>query len=95
MTEEEFKLSLEDELPPPKINTPLTALWWQKKGDWDKAHTVVQSGSSMDAAWVHALLHREEGDLSNANYWYRRAKQNPSTESVLDEGDIILTNLIS
>ena len=95
MTEDEFQISLNEEFPPSTITTALTALWWQKKGDWDKAHNVAQSDSGVDAAWVHALLHREEGDLSNANYWYRRANRTPSTESILDEGEIILTQLIS
>jgi hypothetical protein len=51
----------------------LLALWWDSKGDWDKAHEVAQDVASADGAWVHAYLHRKEGELGNAGYWYRRA----------------------
>ncbi len=51
----------------------LAALWWQAQGDWARAHEAAQADEGKDAAWVHALLHREEGDLGNADYWYRRA----------------------
>ena len=50
-------------------------MWWAAKGGWDAAHKLVQDESTADAAWVHAYLHRVEGDLSNASYWYRRARQ--------------------
>ncbi len=59
--------------PPPDLAPPLAALWWAKKGDWDKAHKLVQDETSRDAAWVHAYLHRVEGDLGNAGYWYAQA----------------------
>ena len=52
---------------------PLAALWWAAKGNWDEAHKIVQDEETADAAWVHAYLHRVEGDLGNAGYWYRRA----------------------
>jgi hypothetical protein len=51
----------------------LLALWWDAKGDWAKAHEVAQDVAGVDGAWVHAYLHRKEGDLGNAAYWYRRA----------------------
>jgi hypothetical protein len=51
----------------------LLALWWDAKGDWEKAHEVAQDVAGADGAWVHAYLHRKEGDLGNASYWYRRA----------------------
>jgi hypothetical protein len=51
----------------------LLALWWDAKGDWEKAHEVAQDVEGRDGAWVHAYLHRKEGDLGNAEYWYRRA----------------------
>jgi hypothetical protein len=57
----------------------LAALWWQARGDWARAHEAAQADEGADAAWVHALLHREEGDLGNADYWYRRAgKRRPA-----------------
>ena len=51
----------------------LLALWWDAKGDWEKAHGIAQDVAGADGAWVHAYLHRKEGDLGNAGYWYRRA----------------------
>lgn len=51
----------------------LAALWWDARGDWEKAHGLAQSVGSAEGAWVHAYLHRKEGDLTNADYWYRRA----------------------
>jgi len=52
---------------------PLKALLLAESGDWDGAHALVQDDPSKEAAWVHAHLHRAEGDLGNAGYWYRRA----------------------
>ena len=51
----------------------LLALWWDAKGDWERAHEIAQDVSGADGAWVHAYLHRKEGDLGNAGYWYRQA----------------------
>jgi hypothetical protein len=69
----EYKASLSGAAPAPQLNAPLAALWWVAKGDWDQAHKIAQDESSAEAAWVHAYLHRAEGDLGNAGYWYRRA----------------------
>ncbi len=51
----------------------LLALWWAGQGDWDRAHEVAQDVATADGSWVHAYLHRVEGDAFNAAYWYRRA----------------------
>jgi hypothetical protein len=59
-------------------------LWWAQKGDWDRAHRTVQDDESADAAWVHAYLHRVEGDLPNAGYWYRTAGK-PVADGGLDQ----------
>lgn len=57
----------------------LAALWWDARGDWARAHEVAQGIETADGAWVHAYLHRKEGDLANADYWYRRAgRQRPA-----------------
>ena len=61
--------------PPERLSVPLQALWWARKGDWDKAHKLVMDDESREAAWVHAYMHRVEGDLPNARYWYRQAGQ--------------------
>jgi len=55
------------------LNGALLALWWDARGDWAKAHEVAQEIETADGAWVHAYLHRKEGDVGNASYWYRRA----------------------
>jgi len=70
---EEFRSSLDSDHPPKDAAPLLTALWWDEKGDWEKAHEIAQVIESSDAAWVHAYLHRKEGDEGNAGYWYRRA----------------------
>ena len=68
-----FKASLDADGPPAGLSPPLEALWWSAKGDWSESHKVVQQHEDRDCAWVHAFLHRVEGDLANAKYWYRRA----------------------
>lgn len=85
MTLEEFRASLSKEIPPSELNRPLQALWQDAKGDWDAAHKLAQSVESADGAWVHAYLHRKEGDLSNASYWYSRAGQKMSQFSLAEE----------
>ena len=56
---------------------PLCALWWAGNDNWDKAHRIVMDENGRDCAWVHAYLHRVEGDLDNAGYWYRQAHHKP------------------
>jgi hypothetical protein len=79
----DFKASLGDAKPADGLAPPLAALWWAGKGDWDAAHKIVMNEDTADAAWVHAYLHRVEGDLSNAGYWYRRAGK-PEAKDSLD-----------
>jgi hypothetical protein len=64
--------------PPRAVSAPLQGLWWAKKGDWEKAHRIVMAEHSREAAWVHAHLHRVEGDAGNADYWYRQARRKPA-----------------
>ncbi|ADE14016.1 conserved hypothetical protein [Nitrosococcus halophilus Nc 4] len=73
MNLQEFKNRLAANNPPQDIPLPLQALWYEAKGDWDQAHHLAQSAGDAAGAWVHAYLHRKEGDLSNAAYWYSRA----------------------
>ena len=88
MTLAQFLSSLDGPAPPPALSPLLVALWWDRKGDWDRGHGIAQSegeqGSTGEAAWVHAYLHRKGGDLGNAQYWYRRAGQ-PVPETTLEE----------
>jgi hypothetical protein len=68
-----FRASLAGEAPPAALSAPLAALWWDAKGEWDRAHACAQDDPGSAGAAVHAYLHRKEGDLSNARYWYARA----------------------
>ena len=79
MTPDAFQRTLSDSAPPGALCPPLAALWWAKKGDWDKAHRLVMDETSAQAAWVHAYLHRVEGDLGNAGYWYHQARKPAAT----------------
>ena len=69
----EFRESLKEKLPPSGLSHALQALWWDAKQDWERAHESAQQDEGTDGAWVHAYLHRKEGDLPNAQYWYRQA----------------------
>jgi hypothetical protein len=89
-----FKLSVPKAKPAAGLAPPLEALWWAAKGDWDKAHGIVMKQESADAAWVHAYLHRVEGDLDNAGYWYRRAKRAAASEPLETEWEAIAAALI-
>jgi hypothetical protein len=94
MTLAEFQRSLTAKTPPRDLAPPLAALWWASKGDWDKAHKIVMDEDGRDAAWVHAYLHRVEGDAGNAGYWYRQAKR-PVASGALDaEWTAIVTALL-
>ncbi|HEY0163280.1 MAG TPA: hypothetical protein VGB69_11420 [Edaphobacter sp.] len=68
MTPTEFKAAKPD-----AFRGALLALWWDAQGNWDRAHEVAQEVEDASGSWVHAYLHRKEGDLANAGYWYRRA----------------------
>jgi hypothetical protein len=74
---------------PPAVTPLLLALWHDARGDWEKAHTLAQDVEDASGAWVHAYLHRKEGDLANAGYWYRRANQPIATDSLESEWDRI------
>lgn len=86
MTFEEFRHSLSQSADPPVgLSEPLQALWWDGRGDWERAHETCQAGDSADHAWVHAYLHRKEGDEGNARYWYSRAGQKPPEGLTLEQ----------
>ena len=85
MTYREFMDSIHDEDLPEGLNTLCQSLWYDFKGDWKKAHDLVDSLPGRDAAWVHAYLHRKEGDIWNADYWYRQAKKARPNLSLQDE----------
>ena len=85
MTLDEFKASTSLTTPPKGLNKLLKALWFDGHGDWDQAHDLADSISTNDAAWVHAYLHRKEGDIWNADYWYRRASRSRPNVSLEEE----------
>ena len=94
MTLDEFRQTL-GAAAAPNVPVLLQSLWHDAKGDWDQAHRIAQDVSGGDGAWVHAYLHRKEGDLSNARYWYRQAGQSASTEPLESEWARIVTELLS
>lgn len=79
-----FRTSLAEDAPPDGLGLALQALWWEAKGDWDKAHECAQAKEDMAGCWVHAYLHRREGDPGNAGYWYGRAGK-PAAKGALEE----------
>ena len=94
MTLEEFHKSLSSERPPQGISQVLEALWHDGKGEWDRAHALVQAAGGRNGAWVHAYLHRKEGDLSNAGYWYGRAGHRQPFGSLETEWDELVRALL-
>lgn len=94
MTLDEFKTTLSASAPPP-VAPALVALWHDARGDWDAAHKVAQDIDDETGAWVHAYLHRKEGDASNAGYWYQRAGKPAQSGSLEVEWDRIVSVLLS
>ena len=93
MTAEEFRASTKASAPP-GVGPLLRALWHDARGEWDAAHQLAQEVDDVDGAWVHAYLHRKEGDASNAAYWYRRAGKAIARESLDAEWESIVTALL-
>jgi len=89
----DLRASLSDAAPASTLDPPLAALWWAAKGDWDQAHKIVQDESDRNSAWVHAYLHRVEGDLANAGYWYRQAGQPAARDTLEAEWERIVAAL--
>ena len=90
----EFRASLAEAAPDATLSPQLRALWWAAKGDWDQAHKIVQDEDDANSAWVHAYLHRVEGDLGNAGYWYRRAGQPVAKDALETEWERIVNALL-
>jgi hypothetical protein len=80
---------------PDHLSKELCAMWWAYQDDWDAAHELVQDLSTNEAAWIHAYLHRWEGDISNARYWYQRAKKTFCNDTIAVERDIITKTLLA
>lgn len=95
MTIIEFKESLTNQQPPTDLSQNLIALWYDAKGNWDKAHDIVQLTSGYDGDWIHAYLHRKEGDLSNASYWYSRIGRSRPDKSLEEEWEELASHLLA
>ena len=90
MQRHEFEASLTEATPPPSLGLELTSLWWITKNQWQRAHDLIDSATGPDRAWVHAHLHRIEGDNANASYWYRRAGRDKPNYGLSKERDVLL-----
>jgi hypothetical protein len=94
MNFQDFKSSLNASSMPPGLSNSLTALWYDGKGDWNKAHDVAQEIHTAEGSWIHAYLHRKEGDVGNASYWYHRANQPVCKTSLVEEWENIVKALL-
>lgn len=90
MTLAEFKTTLNGSVPPEGINDFLKALWFDAKGKWEEAHNIVQDINNPEGAWIHAYLHRKEGDEGNARYWYNLAGKKFPKISLTEEWEEIV-----
>jgi len=95
MTLDEFRNSVSQDRPPAGLTLALAGLWWDAKGDWTRAHESAQQDKGPEGAWVHAYLHRKEGDISNAEYWYKRAGKKPTQIPLDREWEEIASSLLS
>ena len=93
VTYEELVASLSDTGAPKDASDALRALWLAKKGDWDRAHRLVDSIHTPIGSRIHAHLHRVEGDMSNAGYWYRRGGVDPETGALEAEWEMLAREL--
>jgi hypothetical protein len=91
---EAFRESLQGGHPPAELDPALAGLWWDAKGDWTKAHETAQQDEGLRGAWVHAYLHRKEGDADNAAYWYERAHRTVDHGPLADEWLAIASALL-
>jgi len=92
---DDFTASLGGSEPPAGLSVPLQGLWLIANGDWNAAHLLVQDDPSDEAAWVHAHLHRIEGDIGNAGYWYNRSGRPPTNVPFEKERETIVRELLS
>ena len=95
MTVKAFKDSLRQAAPPDGLSPLLQALWYEGKGDWHTAHNIAQDVPGPDGSWVHAYLHRVEGDDWNANYWYRRAGRSMPGHSLKEEWTVLVAHFLA
>lgn len=90
----DFITSVNQPTPPQGLTPCLQALWWDGKGNWQKAHDIIEHIDNDTAAWVHAYLHRKEGDNGNARYWYARAGRKMPGVSLKEEWEAMVNELL-
>ena len=94
MKYDNFIKSLKNNSPPSDISAPIKSMWYAKKGDWDMAHKIAQDIKTVLGSWIHAYLHRIEGDESNADYWYKKANVNQINANLDDEANQIIKHIL-
>ena len=94
MTLDSFRQTVDSGTAPTNLSAPLMALWYDMRGDWEKAHDFAQRNNDSESAWVHAYLHRKEGDLANAGYWYARAGRTTPEDRLTEEWEYITKTLL-
>lgn len=94
MTFQEFKSSVSQPNPPAGISDLLKAMWYDEKGDWETSHNIAQDIHTEKGSLIHAYLHRKEGDLSNAAYWYRQARRPVAKNSLREEWEQIVNEFL-
>jgi len=94
MTLEEFRSTLAETAAPETLSPALKAMWEDAKGHWDAAHSIAQGIEDETGSWIHAYLHRREGDAGNAGYWYRRVKQSIAHDTLEEEWARIVSSLL-
>jgi hypothetical protein len=94
MTADEFRATVPNQIPPEGLSVPLLALWWDAKDDWTEAHKLVDELETADGMAVHAYLHRKEGSLSNADYWYARAGRGFHRPELVAEWEALVAGLL-
>jgi len=95
MNAREFRESVKHQIPPDGLAVPLAALWWDAKGEWAQAHGLVDELETKEGMAVHAYLHRKEGALANADYWYARAGREYHRPALEDEWEALASDLLS
>jgi hypothetical protein len=95
MNPEEFRTSIAEEAPRAGLSASLAALWWDEKGDWARAHGLVDELETVEGMAVHAYLHRKEGSASNAEYWYGRAGRSFQRPTLEAEWAALVEGLLS
>jgi hypothetical protein len=94
MKRNEYIASLSNVQPPANLAPILLSLWWDGKGNWQNAHEIAQEIHDIHGSWIHAYLHRKEGDMGNADYWYHRAGRERPSKSIQEEWDELVNHCL-